>query len=273
MNFFDEIKLDVAASFGSLWKFKERGNTLEIITPFVATNNSFASVFVSERQGQFVISDGAWIDNSEYGVHFMLSNDCFSKIFFHYQNAYRIKEAKTPYDKIVFYKTVDSKLMISSAVFDLATFISSIVSAASIQFQDKTEIEHKLRFKKHANNFISSFVNEDNLELRGYLDNDRRIKVSAIVKNRTSMKLVNYITGVNAFYFSGSIYKSNWHFELANASQFKSHIKGKVALIDDTASGFVPDKVNNLINHLSENTGSKSVFWSQRERLSKLLKL
>ena len=46
----DIIKI-IIASFSSLWKVKKYGKTIEIITPFFITNDSFVSVFLLEKEG------------------------------------------------------------------------------------------------------------------------------------------------------------------------------------------------------------------------------
>ena len=52
---FQEIYSDITNSFGALWQYKERGNTLEIITPFATTNNRFISVFIKQQGNEFII--------------------------------------------------------------------------------------------------------------------------------------------------------------------------------------------------------------------------
>ena len=42
-----EIFTDIKNAFGGLWQTKQRGNSLEIITPYATTNNRFVSVFLS----------------------------------------------------------------------------------------------------------------------------------------------------------------------------------------------------------------------------------
>ena len=61
----DIIKI-IIASFSSLWKVKKYGKTIEIITPFFTTNDCFVSVFLTEREGYYIITDGGWISENYY---------------------------------------------------------------------------------------------------------------------------------------------------------------------------------------------------------------
>ena len=71
----DIIKI-IIASFSSLWKVKKYGKTIEIITPFFTTNDCFVSVFLTEREGYYIITDGGWISENYYNNFFdrMISN-------------------------------------------------------------------------------------------------------------------------------------------------------------------------------------------------------
>ena len=265
---FQEIYSDITNSFGALWQYKERGNTLEIITPFATTNNRFISVFIKQQGNEFIISDGGWIENFEYEIPLMLDDNCFSKIYSHYLNAFGIQELTGPTNKIIFYKKASKQFQIPSMVFDMANFICSVVSASSIEFVDKEERESKERFRALANNFISGIIVKEELNLKGFLDNKRDIKIDAIIVRQNKLSLVNYITGVNAHYFNNSVFKSYYHFDLANSSAYKNSIKDKYVLVNNLALGYVPVKVASTIRHLEENTNTSTILWSEREKLT-----
>ena len=50
-----EVYINIQKSFGGLWQSKERGNSLEIITPYATTNNRFVSVFLSNQNDQSLV--------------------------------------------------------------------------------------------------------------------------------------------------------------------------------------------------------------------------
>ena len=64
----NDIFTDIKDSFSSLWKTKQRGNSLEIITPYATTNNKFVSVFLSKQGNDYVVSDGGWLNSGEHGT-------------------------------------------------------------------------------------------------------------------------------------------------------------------------------------------------------------
>src|ERR1035437_7186742 len=92
---FENIYKEIITSFGSLWNFKERGQSLEIITPFATTSHKFISVFLTERDGTFIVSDGGWIEQGAYSNTFDRAIDCYNKIVLHYQGSFNVKEVKS----------------------------------------------------------------------------------------------------------------------------------------------------------------------------------
>ena len=57
-------------AFNALWNIKHYKNTIEIITPSFTTNDCFISVFITERNGRFIITDGGWISENYYNNSF-----------------------------------------------------------------------------------------------------------------------------------------------------------------------------------------------------------
>src|SRR5688572_14680552 len=134
---FESIYKDVISSFGELWKFKERDKSLEIITPFATTSQRFVSVFLAERDGEFIVSDGGWVAEGLYDNTFDKDIYCFDKVFSHYQNSFSIKETKNLNGVKVFYKKTENKTSVPSIIFDLSNFISTIVSLTHVEYTDK----------------------------------------------------------------------------------------------------------------------------------------
>lgn len=71
---FENIYTDITKAFGNLWKTKQRGNSLEIITPYATTNNRFISVFLTQQGSDYVITDGGWLKSGIYDVMFSEEN-------------------------------------------------------------------------------------------------------------------------------------------------------------------------------------------------------
>ena len=271
MNY-DLIFTDIVASFDKLWKFKIRGNSLEIITPFITTSQKFISVFLSEKNGEFIISDGGWIESNIYECSLNFDDDTFNRAFFHYYNAFNIKEVIGSSNVRYYYKKTSKAFAIPSLVFDLANFMASILSLSEIEFIDKQEKETKERFQSSANSFIQSIVPLDKLEFGAYLGVRREIRISAIIRRpKSKLVLVQYVTGSTLSYFFNSITRTNFLFEMAQKSTYGQQIENKISLIDNMASGFNLSQFNNSINHLLENTHSQMVTWSDKEKLRELV--
>jgi len=268
----DAIFQNVRSEFSHLWQFKARGQSLEIITPFTTSSHKFVSVFLTERDGGYIISDGGWIDLGIYDNIFSLEDDAFQKLFFYYLEVYQIKEVTGKDGKKHFYKKTEKPASVPSIVFDLATFISNIISSSEVEFSDVAEKETKSRFKKLANNYIQSIVPNDKIEWGAPLGERRDIRFNAIYqKTNTKLILINYITGSTLSYFTSSIARANIYSEMADESYMKDYIEKKIILIDTDANGYQQDRSDSLLLHTMTHNKSSSVKWSEKEKLSALL--
>jgi len=267
-----EIYNDIKNAFGGLWQTKQRGNSLEIITPYATTNNKFVSVFLSKQNDEYIISDGGWING---GIYEVASKEeiCFLKIIQHFQSAFKIQETQSPENITYFYVKANNPIDIPSKLFDLTLFIQNIVSISEIEFEDKEDKESKERFVTIANEYLKSFTDAKKLHLNTYLNKERKdIKFNAVYNNTPStLSLVNYVTGSSPYHFTGSIAKTSTYFQMADDSTSHQFIKNKVSIIDNIANGFVPNKIAGLLYHLEHHTGSTLINWSEKEKLHKIL--
>ncbi|GAB3932805.1 hypothetical protein GCM10028804_47810 [Larkinella terrae] len=269
---FEEIYNDIKNAFGQLWTFKERGKSLEIITPYTTTTQKFISVFLSYKDDEYIVSDGGWIDNGFYENSYNLEDDVYRKIAHHYFNAFGIKEIKGPSQKAYFYKKTITPIAVPSLVFDVSNFIAAMVSMSEIEFVEPEERETKEQFRRSANEYLQAVFPKEKMELGAYLDDKKQIRMHAVIKQSSSkLILINYITGSNPYFFNNSITKTNFLFELAEKSVVGRFVKKKISLIDNTAAGYVPTRIATFINHLLENTGSEKIDWSEREKLNELI--
>lgn len=263
---------DIVTTFGNLWSFKNREKSIEIITPFATTNHRFISVFLTIQGNDYIVTDGGWIEQGIYDNNFNLDEDCYKKIILHYQDVFKIRETKNAAKTTYFYKKTNNPISVASIVFDLSNFISTIVSLSFVEYTEKEEKETKERFNKKANLYLSQIVDNEHIKFNAPIDDNKKIKFSAIVtKKQNEFILLNYITGSSDYYFSNSISKTNMMFEMAVKTQYTDFIRKKISIIDTEASGYIPQKVNPFLNHLSENTNSVEVNWHDRERLPELI--
>lgn len=267
-----EIFTDIKNTFSGLWKTKQRGNSLEIITPYATTNNKFVSVFLSKQGDDFVVSDGGWLNSGVYEVT-VGEETCFLKILYHFQNSFDIKQIASPEGITYYYLKTSNAIDIPSKLFDLTLFIQNIVSVSEIAFEDKEEKETKERFVSKANEYLKSFADKSKLHLNTFLIPEKKdIKFNAIYNNTpSSFSLINYVTGSSNFYFSNSISKANMLFQMADDSNLNTFIKSKVSIIDTSAEGYVPEKLSSFLYHLEHHTGSVIINWREKERLQTIL--
>jgi len=265
---------NIKEEFCSLWTFKERGETLEIITPFATTSNKFVSVFLTFKNKEFIISDGGWLSDNSYETIPDFEDDVFTKVFAYYKNFYDIKSVKANELEYYFKKT-EKKELIPNLIFDIANFVSAISNSSQIQFIDIKEKEERARFQRQASDYIKAIVpksDKPNIHFRKSIDDRlKNIKFSAVVTNNSKLTLINYITGSTPDYFISSIGKANIYFEVVNKSAYKSHIQKKVALINDTATGYNKDKLYDVLEQLENTTKKNNILWHQKEKLKTII--
>ncbi len=268
---FENIYNDVINSFGSLWNFKERGNSLEIITPFATTSHKFISVFITKQGEDFIVSDGGWIADGGYSNTFDRNIDCYAKIILHYIDNFDVRETNNLTGAPYFYKKIGKQIAVPSLIFDMANFISSLVSLSGVEYEkEKKSID---LFSKSANDYLSNtFVG--NIDIGEFLDKTtKHVKPNAIIKKGGGKVLVlNYITGSTVDYFRTSIAKSTVIFELAEKSILNTMgmVEKNIAFVDDKSPGFVPSKVSVWLDNLTEKPHTKRVDWTKKEELLQL---
>ncbi|MFZ1528997.1 MAG: hypothetical protein WAT19_09620 [Ferruginibacter sp.] len=266
-----EIFENIKESFCSLWTFKSRGRTLEVITPFSTTNSKFISVFITEQEEEMIVTDGGWLMNGEYSVVPDLDDEVFIKIFNHYQSQYEIELLQNDLNNF-YYKKTKKQELIPNLVYDLSNFLSNVISTAQIQFQDEKEKIERESFSKEADGYLSGLVNKSNLKFRRELgEGYKNVRFNAIVSSGTKINLVKYITGSTTNYFLSSLTKATVDFEIANHSPFDYFVNNRVALINDSSDGFNQGKLYRYIETLEEHTKIPSVKWSERSALKTLL--
>lgn len=267
MNTVDLLN-DVRNSFGGLWHSKERGNSIEIITPYVTTNNKFVSIFVTIQDDCYFITDGGWISSGYYDTFLNTNDNYFLKLFDYYQNSFNVLQVLSQ-GNTFYYLKAHTLIDVPSKILALSTFIQSVISASEIVFEDIKEAESRKRFFSQANTYMKSIFPKDLLKIGGYLYEERKDLKFNVIYNKTpnSITLINYITGSNPNNFSNSICKTNTLFEMASKSNLSNYISNKLAIIDTLAEGFEPNKVGGFLMHLENNSDSKIINWHEKEQI------
>ena len=262
---FDSIK----EAYNSLWHVKVLGESLEIITPMITTNNAFVSVFVTKRDNSFIVTDGGWISAGFYDCELEDQSSAFKKLFQYYLENYQIQQT-IGHGRILFYKRVYERPLVVNAVFELANFISSIVSGSNIQFQAEKK---EKRFRMTVREYLSKEFEEGAFRFSQGLTQNSSIVFNAISNFTGHLQLLNFVTGSNSGYYRDSLCRSNFYFEAARA-YFESHkINKTVAILDDSApSVFYSPSVRELIDLSQGREGVVLVPWKERKQLNQLLR-
>lgn len=270
LNIFKNIKEE----FCSLWTFKERGETLEIITPYSTTSNKFVSVFLTIKKNEFIVSDGGWLSDNTYETTPDFDDEVFTKVFAYYKNFFAVSSVKANELEYYFKKT-ERKELIPNLVFDIANFVGAVSSSSQIQFIDIKEKDERTKFQRQASDYLKAIIPKTEKPVvhfrKSIDDNLKNIRFSAVVTNNNKLTLINYITGSTPDYFISSIGKANIYFEVVNSSAYKNHIHKKIALINDTATGYNKDNLYNILNQLENTTKKNNVLWHQKEKLKELV--
>jgi hypothetical protein len=258
----------VRADFGYLWQSKQRGNSIELITPFETSTSKFVSVFITIRANNFIVSDGGWLWKNFYGIHQFSIKD-LTAITELRQKEHSIQTvANDSGDKYYFKKCADDK-MLSAIIYDIANFIMNTVNIYSSQLSEKGEVEQQDRFGTTATKFITQINN--NIKFNQSLDDQKSIKYNAVYNYNSNLVLIMYITGSTPYYFANGLRKAAVNFELSQKSKYSSFISHKLPLVDNEALGYHPDHETELFSYLEEKSECPIITWNERDKLIPIL--
>lgn len=128
----DDIFSQIRNDFNMLWTVKRRNATIEFITPYTMLSGEVVSVFVTQRENGYVVSDAGRIaaiaDEQDVELE--------SRKTFHYAELlakFGISVTKGPDNKRVFcYKRTTDLKLLSSCIYDVAHFQEALVNALLI---------------------------------------------------------------------------------------------------------------------------------------------
>lgn len=149
MNNLSALFQAVRDDFTSLWECKERGDTLEIITPYSLLSGESVSVFVTMRNDRYIVSDGARLSEIEDMQGFCL-HDRKSVYYSQMLEKFGIKEAVRSTDDAVFrYKSTSEMTSFTSAVYDMINFHETLGNQAFLAtlFNEEEDSVHRFSTK------------------------------------------------------------------------------------------------------------------------------
>ena len=258
----------IRESYNSLWHIKPLGESIEIITPMVTTNDAFVSVFITKRGNSFVVTDGGWISAGYYECDVETLGRVYNKLLQYYLDSYQILQT-IGHGRTMYYKKVQDPTLVVNAVFELSNFISAVVSGSNIQFQsDKKEV----RFRKTVKDYLVNEFDEGTFRFGHRLAAGSSIEYTAASFFSGHLQLLNIVTGSNASYYRDSLLRSYFYFENARNYADSLRINKTIALLDDSSpSIYNSPQVAEFRNLSREIEGNILLPWSNKGQLSQLL--
>ncbi|MDI9870557.1 hypothetical protein [Flectobacillus roseus] len=250
----------------SFWQFKERGASLEIITPFATANSKAISLFFTTREDYFIVSDGGWLFQEMYDVDLDFDDSHFTKMFDNYLELFQISQSHISGNTAYFIKS-RNHIDLPSMVSRLAQFVQIIVAISVISNDEK---EPSKSFKAEANAFITEvkdLITEDwklehQIPLAG-------IRFPSTLRKSNMTVVFSYITGTTTDSFISSAGKTNLNCGIIDKQGYKHQYARKVALINDLSGGYDAKKIPIYLEQL--NNVDHQIVWTKREEIKSLI--
>jgi hypothetical protein len=259
-DLFSVIKSD----FCNLFSYKQRGDTMEVITSICTVTNCYVSVFISQKNNEYIVSDGAWIFGRQYENELFedIDKEIVDKVTNQYIEHYEIKKIVHNHHQTYFYKKTDNIHLVSALVFEVAHFVAAIINAQSLSYLEVKEEAENRQFKKEVNDFFYS--NYTNIRFGSYIADDRiptTIKFNAIISTNRMIHLFMYISGSNLSYFINATCKAITNFDIMGRKTNNANYFTKNVIINNKCDGYQPEKTIDYLNYLTETTNSKPILY------------
>ncbi len=258
------------SDFGSLWSCIKRGNTLEIITPYVYPNKEFVSVFITVRREKIIVSDGGalsdFIEASIDDVAF--AEAAMSKFSDNWDIDKHVQGSKS--ERIFYFKACEKLNLVTSAIFDVCNFISSVASASELAITEE-ESQERESFRAQADKVIKLAAPKGiPVSYNRKFPEIPEASFSAVATGTSKLWLIIYVTGSSLKYFQLSLSNAIINFEFAQESPLKNQIAKKITLLNNQAIGYQPLQLQHRREKL-ENVTPDVLSWTERDKLKDLL--
>lgn len=262
-----QITESLQRDFSALWKCEQRGNSLEITTPYLLPDSTLLSLFLTQREGRFIVSDGG-------GAYEVISDYCplpQSKAMAElqaYAHKFGLKEGHSE-GKPLFFKECSDVHLISSLAFDVAMFATMATSAL---VSASEEIETEDRFKIQADAYLGAIKPIGiTMHTRHQIPEVPGVRFSAVLTGPARVWLVSYVTGSNITYFRRSLADTVMNFRHAWNSPLKGHIGRTIPILNDEATGYRPSELAWRLHDLQRESRDSVVRWSEHDKITEYL--
>lgn len=260
----EELFEIIRSAFGALWKCRPRGSSLEVITPFATSTDMYVSVFISHRGDAWIVSDGGWMYDGVYDADMPYDDAIFRRILKAYIGDYGISETVSPYGSVFYYKSTRKPEMVANIVFELATFLSQTISAATVQYR---EVPERLTFKKKVKSFLTERIEGDDMRFDTYLSKEASdARFNIIVDNKLrGLSLINLVSGYDSYTLKSGFARSNLNFQLLAQTSADRQVKNRIVVIDDSIFPMESSDVGPLVKVATIN-GQIPMAWSSSKK-------
>ena len=256
---------DIITAYSSLWSFKKRGNSIEIVTPVSTTNDVFVSVFLTMRGDEYVVTDGGWIDAGVYDID-EVNNIQFESIISHYKSAYGIISLRAK-ELTYFYKKTCNPVFVPNFVFDVSSFVGGIVNSSLAEVSRSADKKYNI-FAREARKFLIQNVPEELILPKHYLKaRFPSLNFGAAIKTGNHISLFNFSSGSCDSYYVNSLCKSKASFEIVHNDDREGLFKNKIILLDDTSTHIRSRKVGIYVDLIRQQGICGLTTWSDRMSL------
>ena len=257
--------------FNALWRCQQRGNTVEISVPYLLPDSTLVSLFLTQRNERIIVCDSGGI--MEFlSEHCPLPEDEFLPALREMASKFGVKEGRLS-NAPLFFKECTNPKLISSLVFDVASFVTMAASAlVSVGIEDP-ETVRSTRFESQADSFIRSIKPADLIVASSTIPEVPGFRFSSVLRGPESRTwLISYISGSNLTTFRKNVNDTAKSFKHAWESNLGPRIARTIPLLNNEASGYDPDKLDWQIRDLQADAHNSLVRWTNKEELKELLR-
>ncbi len=237
----EKIFAEIKSDFNSLWNYKLRGGTLEIITPFSTLINNFITVFLTQRGDRFIVSDGQNLKRNLEKLE--ISNNHKNTLFLNeIANHYEVKKSEDK-SRCFYFKSTTNLRLLTAYIYDVVFFQNAVFN---LLYSNSAfcELEtQEQRFSTQTTELLQRKI-EDNRN-NNFFELDKRNPLitnagfNAVLKQTGSNRLwaAMCISGSSPSYFCNSMNRATAGFlHVNNQKDLKESIY-LAAIIDETAKG------------------------------------
>jgi hypothetical protein len=263
----------IREEFDTLWRCEQRGNTLEIATPYRMPDSTLFTLFLTQRAQRYIACDGGRIWELLRERCELEEKDWLAELRA-LAKAHGLKEGSdegTP----VFFKDCQEEKLIGSISFDVANFATMAANVLlSIDREEEDEKEKETRFQRDADTFIRSVLRPDQtLQKNHQIDRGPDVRFSAVISSSSNLWIVSYIGGAGPSLFRKNISDAAYSFKEAWESPLgkNGRIKRTIPLLNSRARGYQPRRLAHRLSELKHEAKQEPLSWSENYQLERLL--